>query len=210
AMVKETHKFAQSRASKSDMRKNLAEKELREENLITRNAVMDTRKAVHEGFQNLNHIQPTLEDVRLAVGNLESTQPKLDDFTAAVDKSVSQLPTLSQVEDVVRNALDVDAFRKMIEDVVAKQQMFVPINMAPSASDEEVAELKKKVDDALRAQSHSDHRADEEFRSKMHWQEKAIELEAKLKLAEEEAARQKEIAEEKDAHLKAVEEKRHQ
>ncbi|TGZ76737.1 hypothetical protein EX30DRAFT_375271 [Ascodesmis nigricans] len=242
AMVKESHKFQQSRASKSDMRRNLAEKELREENLATRNAVLETHKSVRDGFVNLNHVQPMIEDIRLAVGNLEATQPKLGDFCDGVLETVAQLPTFSQLEEVVRqyagiekvrhiieedrahkvelvrNAIEevtqtqptLEDIRAMMEEVVTKQQMFVPINVAPAVDDDEVAELKRKLDDALRAQTHNEHRADEEFRSKMHWQEKAIEMEAKLKLAEEEAQRQKDIAEEGEARLKVVEEKRHQ
>lgn len=233
-VIQGVQKFVQSRASKDDMRRGLVEKEQREDMAAVRKDVKETVGMVKQGFLS----QPTVEDIKAAVQEMQPKLPALseirdtvkqlptlqqveevvrkaavpvptvDDFRHAVDEDREQHS--EQIRTVILEATkpqySLNDIRSMMEDVLTKHQPVVEVSDAA----EELSSIKKLLDQALQDKNYAEHHADEQFRSKMEWQEKAIELEKKLKLAEEEAAHHKEIAEEKDAHLKAVEEKRHQ
>lgn len=314
--VREVTKFIQSHASKTDMRRNLAEKEQKQDFVAIESAISEAHRHLQGGFEELGRTQPTVNDLRSAVESLASTQPKVGDFKSAFEEVVitnvpglhdikgvvadeltaavprlsdikgvvseeiiaaitglndiksvmadeitaavpglkdiksavayeisATVPGLSDIKSVVAEAIradsGVDEFKKVVEedrerkveefrtvidqvskaqptlhdirtlmeDVISKQQLFVPLNFD---NQDESQKLRRKLETAERDLAHIQKRGDEEAQRAKEWQEKTIELETKLRLAEEESHRQREIAEEKDRRLKAVDEKRHQ
>jgi len=240
--VREVTGFIQSRASKTDMRRNLAEKEQKQDAVAIRNAIADTNLHIQEGLKELERKQPNLDDFRSVVET--SLQPKIDDFKSVFDGLAATVPGLDDIKRAVEEILKADSgiaefkkvveedrerkveesrtvinqvsdaqptlqdFRTLMEDVISKQQLFVPLNF--DSQDDSKEKLQRKVESIERDAAHFQKRWDEEAQSKREWQEKTIELEAKLKIAEEETVKQREIAEEKDRRLKTVDEKRHQ
>ena len=302
--VREVTKFIQSRASKTDMRRNLAEKGQKQDFVAIKNAVAEADRHLQEGFKALGSTQPTVNDLRSAVESLASTQLKVGDFKSALEEVVvtnvpglhditaalpklsdikgvvseeiiaaiaglndiksvmadeitaavpglkdiksavayeisATVPGLSDIKSVVAEAIRADEFKKVIEedrehkaeefrtvidqvskaqptlhdirtlmeDVISKQQLFVPLNFDDH---DDSKELRRKLETAERQLDQLQKRGDEDAQRAKEWQEKSVELETKLRLAEEESHRQREIAEEKDRRLKAFDEKRHQ
>jgi hypothetical protein len=251
--VREMTKFVQSRASKSDMRRNLSEQEHKQDTMILKNSVAETNRLLQDGLKEIGKGQPTLDDFRSVVESLAGAQPKINEFKSAVVEVTATLPGLDDIkrglQEVIKNDSGIEEFKKVVqydrqrtaeefqsiveqvtknlnqpqglqpsledfralmEDVISKQQLFVPLNFNSDEDGDSKAELKKKIEYLEKDVAHFQKRADDEVERKRQWQEKTIELETRLKLAEEEAAKQREAAEEKDRRLKAVDEKRHQ
>ncbi|KAA8913525.1 hypothetical protein FN846DRAFT_886579 [Sphaerosporella brunnea] len=255
AAVREMTKFVQSRASKSDMRRNLSEQEQKQDTLFIKNSVVETHRLVQEGLKGLGKTQSTLDDFRSVVESLAGELPKVDEFKSAIVEVTSTLPGLDDIkrglQDIIKTESGIEEFKKVVlddrhhtttelqaivervaenlnqqqfqgpqpslqdfralmEDVISKQQLFVPLNFNSEEDGDSKEQLKKKIEYLEKDVVHFQRRAEDEVERKRQWQEKTIELETRLKLAEEEAARQREEAEEKDHRLKAVDEKRHQ
>ncbi|KAF8537253.1 hypothetical protein BDD12DRAFT_238827 [Trichophaea hybrida] len=240
--VREVTKFIQSRASKDDMRRNLAEKEQKQDAVAIRNAIADTNLHIQEGLKELGRAQPSVDDFRSVVET--SLQPKIEDFKSGFGELAATVLRLDDIKKAMEEVIKADSgvaefkkvveedrerkveefrtvinqvsdtqptlqdFRILMEDVISKQQLFVPLNF--DSQDDSKEKLERKIESIERDAAHFQKRWDEEAQSKREWQEKAIELEAKLKIAEVETVKQREIAEEKDRRLKAVDEKRHQ
>jgi len=246
--VREMAKFVQSRASKGDMRRNLAEQGQKEDAAAIKGSIVETKHQIQE----LARAQPTLEDLRSVVDEVTGNRPKLDEFKLAMSEAIiSTVPSLDDIkkslqevikedptgvaefkraaeEDRQRNVEEIravvnqssldnpwsqpslDDFRALMEDVISKHQLFIPLNFDIPEDSDSKENLRLKIEALERDVALFQKRGDKEVERTQHWQEKAVELETKLRLAEEEVAKQCEMAEEKDRRLKATDEKRHQ
>jgi hypothetical protein len=242
--IREVTKFVQSRASKSDVRRNLVQQEHKEDAVAIRNTA-ETTKQIQEELRELTRSQPTLDNFRSVVAGM---QPRLDEFKSAFHEAATgSLPGLEDikmaVEQVVAGTSGIEGFKRvmeedrlqkleelkavigevaksqpslqelrvLMEDVISKQQLFVPLNIDNKEEDgESKRSLRRRIESLERNSAHFEKRGEAEAQSKRQWEEKAIELEAKLRIAEEEASKKQEVAEEKDRQLKTFDEKRHQ
>ncbi|KAI5857982.1 hypothetical protein BZA05DRAFT_441265 [Tricharina praecox] len=197
--------------------------------------VQPTLEDFHSVVDKVTTNQPKIDEFKSAMAEaVAATVPGLDDIKKSLRDIIKEDPTgvaefkRAAEEDRQRNVEEfrtvvnqaslnnpwsqpsLDDFRALMEDVISKQQMFIPLNFDSPEDSDSKENLKLKIEALERDVALFQKRGDEEVERKRQWQEKTIELETKLKLAEEEAAKHREVAEEKDRRLKASDEKRHQ
>lgn len=158
------------------------------EEVGNKQAVDDLRVAVEEAFNR----QPTIGDLKLVVEEVANNQPSLCDVKAVMEEVTDGLPKM-------------DALRFMMEELLSKHQTVAVTRATEQANTEEIqlrmASLEKMLGEA-------DRRAEAESQARREAHEKTLELESRLRIAEEEAARYRGEAEESDRRLRANDEKR--
>ncbi|KAI5820779.1 hypothetical protein BZA77DRAFT_299829 [Pyronema omphalodes] len=238
--VREVTQFIQNRASKADMRRNLFEKEQKQDSVMIKEAIKESNNQIQRKVDEVIKAQPTMEDFRTALLDMKNMYPGIEEFKEAFEQVVETIPGFDDIKRAVGevviktdNGIDeykklveedrerkVEAFRAVVEqstkapslqeirhvleDVVAQQQLMVSSDAEPS----EVVRI--QMEKSQREAEHFRKVSEEEQKRAREWQEKVVELEMKLKLAEEEKNKVKEEAEEQKRRMKATDEKRMQ
>ncbi|KAI5795151.1 hypothetical protein EDC01DRAFT_615463 [Geopyxis carbonaria] len=225
ASLKEFRELWNSKATKSDMRRSLVEKEQKSDvnelkGLVSK--ALGNTMTIQEGLRELSRTQPTLVDFRSIVEISEVVQniPSLESFKSIVEEAVSKAPGIDDFRKVIQEDRNqkseqfdtavqptIQDIRSMMEDVIAKQQIFVPLNFDSKATDDELEALRKKVASLEASSAQCKKQAEEEAQSKREWQEKAIELETKLKIVQENADKDRADWQEKETGFQVQGEK---
>ncbi|RPB17133.1 hypothetical protein P167DRAFT_479743, partial [Morchella conica CCBAS932] len=206
--VNDVQKLVQQRGQKEDMRRSLQEDDQKQN-------FTDIKTYIGEVNNNLvdvvAHVQK-VDDIRLVVGNISDSQPRLAAIKDVFEEVVRGQPTLGQVksvvEDIVTDSLPkMDALRSMMEELLSKHRTVTVTKATEHANTEalllKVAGLEKMLDEV-------GSRAEAESQARREAHERTLELESRLRIAEEEAARYRDKAEESDRRLKANDDKRYQ
>lgn len=160
------------------------------EEVANKQSVEELRVVVEEAFNR----QPTIDDLRLVVEEASNNQPTLYDVKNAMEEVTDSLPKM-------------DALRSMMEELLSKHRTVTVTKATEHANTEalllKVAGLEKMLDEA-------GSRAEVESQARREAHERTLELESRLRIAEEEAARHRDKAEESDRRLKANDDKRYQ
>ncbi|KAI5841376.1 hypothetical protein DFP73DRAFT_120596 [Morchella snyderi] len=160
------------------------------EEVANKQTVEDLRVVVEEAFNR----QPTIEDLRMVVEEASNSQPTLYDVKNAMEEVTGYLPKM-------------DALRSMMEELLSKHRTVTVSKATEHANTEalllKVTGLEKMLDE-------SGSRAEAESQARREAHDRTLELESRLRIAEEEAARYRDKAEESDRRLKANEDKRYQ
>lgn len=180
-----------------------------EEAVKTLPGLVDFKAIVEEVL----HAQPTLPAAPGAQADVQELKSIIDQdreiraeqFRAAVEKAVNSQPTIKD-------------FETLLEHAFAKHQLVVPFNFGGSddreekkaAPGESAEELKVRVRALEKSLAQKEAEVGNEVQSKRTWEEKAIELEMKLQMVEEECERQRAKAEDTDRRLRNVDDKRQQ
>lgn len=160
------------------------------EEVANKQSVEELRVVVEEAFNR----QPTIDDLRLVVEEASNNQPTLYDVKNAMEEVTDSLPKM-------------DALRSMMEELLSKHRTVTVTKATEHANTEalllKVAGLEKMLDEV-------GSRAEAESQARREAHERTLELESRLRIAEEEAARYRDKAEESDRRLKANDDKRYQ
>ncbi|PWW74217.1 hypothetical protein C7212DRAFT_283232 [Tuber magnatum] len=152
-----------------------------------------------------------LDDFRQVIEEISVSQPGLEQIKMVVSDAVADASELgdirSMVEELFETQPKIEDLRQMMEELFMKHKIE---EVAKKVSDVNVEEMQWNMTRLERALAETQKRADEEAQLRRDSREKTIELEARLRIAEEECVKQKELVEEKDRRLKAIDEKRHQ
>jgi 2C-methyl-D-erythritol 2,4-cyclodiphosphate synthase len=242
--VREMTQFMQSRATKSDMRKNLSEKGQKENVVEIKKAIVDSTQQIQDGLCELGRSHPSLEEIQAIVDKAITGQVSPEELRQIVDEATGILPGAEDIkksaQEAIRAEVNVAEFRKVIEeagehnleefksavdqisqsqptlqdfrslmeDVISKQQLFVPLNFEDDKETKD--KLRRKIESLEMTVTQIEKRGDDEAQSKRAWEERAIRAETELTLSREEVVKQREEAEDKEQRLKALDEKRHQ
>ncbi|KAH0612126.1 uncharacterized protein H6S33_010178, partial [Morchella sextelata] len=177
-----------------------------EEVAKTQPTIEDLRSVVEEVAN-----KQTVEELRVAVEEAFNRQPTIDDLRLVVEEASNNQPTLYDVKNAMEEVTDclpkMDALRSMMEELLSKHRTVTVTKATEHANTEalllKVAGLEKMLDEA-------GSRAEAESQARREAHERTLELESRLRIAEEEAARYRDKAEESDRRLKANDDKRYQ
>ncbi|KAG0129987.1 hypothetical protein HOY82DRAFT_392194 [Tuber indicum] len=166
---------------------------------------------IDRGVQLGSERQLGLDDFRQVIEKISVSQPGLEQIKEVVSDAVAEVSELgdikSMVEEVFETQPKIEDLRQMMEELFMKHKTE---EVAKKVSDVNVEEMQWNMTRLERMLEETQKRADEEAQLRRDSREKAIELEARLRIAEEECVKQRELVEEKDRRLKAIDEKRHQ
>lgn len=136
--------------------------------------------------------QPTIEELRFVVEEVATNQPRLSDVKAVMEEVTDSLPRM-------------DDLRAMFEGLLSKHQT---VAIARANENVNIEELQHQVAGLKRVFEEAERRAEEEAQLRRISHDKALELESRLRIAQEEAAKYREMAEDSDRRLKATDDKR--
>jgi len=166
---------------------------------------------IDRGVQLSSERQLGLDDFRQVIEKLSVSQPRLEQIKEVVSDAVADVSELgdirSMVEEVFETQPKMEDLRQMMEELFMKHKTE---EVAKKVSDVNVEEMQWNMTRLERMLAETQKRADEEAQLRRDSREKAVELEARLRIAEEECIKQRELVEERDRRLKAIDEKRHQ
>lgn len=178
-----------------------------EEVVGAQHTIEDVRLVVEEVASK----QPTLKDVRSVVEEVVSKQPTIEALRSVVKEVSSNQPRLSDVKSAMVEVVDtlpkMEDLRSMISQLLSQHQTVEVARIGEHVNHEElqlrVAGLEKMLSEAER-------RAEGEAQARRESHERALEMETRLRIAEEEVERYRGVAEDNDRRLKAIDDKRHQ
>ena len=166
---------------------------------------------IDRGVQLSSERQLGLDDFRQVIEKLSVSQPRLEQIKEAVSDAVADVSELGDIRSMVEEAFEtqpkIEDLRQMMEELFMKHKTE---EVAKKVSDVNVEEMQWNMTRLERMLAETQKRADEEAQLRRDSREKAVELEARLRIAEEECIKQRELVEERDRRLKAIDEKRHQ
>ncbi|KAG0639740.1 hypothetical protein HOY80DRAFT_66938 [Tuber brumale] len=166
---------------------------------------------IDRGVQLGSERQLGLDDFRQVIEKISVSQPRLEQIKEVVSDAVAEVSELGDIRSMVEEAFEtqpkIEDLRQMIEELFMKHKTE---EVAKKVSDVNVEEMQWNMTRLERMLAETQKRADEEAQLRRDSRDKAIELEARLRIAEEECVKQRELVEEKDRRLKAIDEKRHQ
>ncbi|CUS12404.1 unnamed protein product [Tuber aestivum] len=166
---------------------------------------------IDRGVQLSSERQLGLDDFRQVIEKMSVSHPRLEQIREVVSDAVADVSELgdirSMVEEVFETQPKMDDLRQMMEELFMKHKIE---EVAKKVSDVNVEEMQWNMTRLEKMLAETQKRADEEAQLRRDSREKAVELEARLRIAEEERVKQRELVEEKDRRLKATDEKRHQ
>ncbi|RPA97677.1 hypothetical protein L873DRAFT_1790829 [Choiromyces venosus 120613-1] len=152
-----------------------------------------------------------LDDFRQVIEKISVSQPRLEQIKEVVSDAVADVSELGEIRSIVEEVFEtqpkMEDLRQMMEELFMKHKTE---EVAKKVSDVNVEEMQWNMTRLERMLAETQKRADEEAQLRRDSREKAVELEARLRIAEEECVKQRELVEEKDRRLKAIDEKRHQ
>lgn len=179
--------------------------------LVVEEAHSKQMEFVRSAVEEATSKQPSIEELRFVVEEAASRQPSIEELRFAVDEVASNQPGLSDVKSVMVEVVDtlpkMDDLRSMISQLLTQHQT---VEVARIGEQVNHQELQLRVEGLEKILDETESRAEGEARARREANEKALEMESRLRIAEEEAARYRGMAEESDRRLKAIDDKRHQ
>lgn len=152
-----------------------------------------------------------MEFVRSAVEDVANSQPSMEELRFVVEEAASNQPKLSDVKSVIVEVVDtlpkMDDLRSMISQLLAQHQT---VEVARVGEQINHQELQLRVEGLEKMLDETENRAEAEARARREANDRALETDSRLRIAEEDAARYREMADESDRRLKAIDDKRHQ
>lgn len=199
--IRDLANLVRSRVPENDLHSSLYNENFAQIKL----AIENVRKGMQVGLESqrglygLKDVVEKVSDSQLGLGQMkeaisEVALPGLQDIKTAVEGVANTQPKL-------------DDFRGVVEELLLKHNAGV----GKGGSSADVDGLQSRIVQLERMLAEAESRAAEgDAKLRVESKEREVELETRLRMAEEECTRQREFVEERDRRLKAVEEKRHQ
>lgn len=166
-------------------------------------------EVVRSAVEDAANSQPSIEELRFVVEEAASKQMEV--VRSVVEVVASNQPRLSDVKSAMVEVVDtlpkMDDLRFMISQLLAQHQT---VEVARVGEHINHQELQLRVEGLEKMLCETEGRAEGEARARREANDRALETDSRLRIAEEDAARYREMAEESDRRLKAIDDKRHQ
>lgn len=166
-------------------------------------------EVVRSAVEDAANSQPSIEELRFVVEEAASKQMEI--VRSVVAGVASNQPRLSDVKSAMVEVVDtlpkMDDLRFMISQLLAQHQT---VEVARVGQQINHQELQLRIAGLEKMLGETESRAEGEARARREASDSALEMNSRLRIAEEEATRYREMAEESDRRLKAIDDKRHQ
>lgn len=176
---------------------------------VVEEAASKQLEVVRSAVEDAANSQPSIEELRFVVE--EATSKQMEVVRSIVEDAASNQPRLSDVKSAMVEAVDtlpkMDDLRFMISQLLAQHQT---VEVARVGEHINHQELQLRVAGLEKMLGETESRAEGEAQARREANDRSLEMNSRLKIAEEEAARCRGMAEESDRRLKAIDDKRHQ